>query len=110
MANRDPLLTFEEFSANRARETNNFYFFFFGKDGEFCMCDKRRAWDSYVHCMNNHRDEFAPLVEQLRELTTPEVKERAGMAFLYEPSYLKLLYRAYELMHPYAESNYELFK
>ena len=107
MANRDPLLTYEEFYKNGGKASNNFYLHFFGGKGEYEAFDCYRERLPYVTCYVLHRSEFEHIARKLESMTPKDnPKDRT---FLQNVRYQRLLYRAYVLMHPCAESNYELF-
>ena len=107
MANRDPLLTYEEFYKNGGKASNNFYLHFFGEKGEYEAFDCYRERLPYVTCYVLHRSEFEHIARKLESMTPKDnPKDRT---FLQNVRYQRLLYRAYVLMHPCAESNYELF-
>ena len=107
--NVDPLISFEEFSARGGVVSNNLFIHFYGAQGDYEHADLYREKQAFVACMTHHKDEFETLRAKLEEIHTSQIDKRSR-AFLRDPDYLKLLYRAYELMHPYADSNGELFK
>lgn len=109
MANRDPLLTFEEFSVPDKNVCNNLYLHFYGEQGEFDICDGYREKFAFTECMKHYPEEFASLWKKLDEVHASQTDKKKRV-FLRDPEYLKLLYGAYVLMHPFAESNYELFR
>lgn len=94
MANRDRLLTFEEFE----RERNNFHLHFVGPVGKHAFGDAYRRSVPYTQCVDADRG-FAKLAAELcerRDFSSPE--------------YLEKLYGAYARMHTYAETNWEIFE
>ena len=91
--NKDKLLSFEEFE----KERNGFYLHFVGPVGKSACGDVYRSQLAYMWC-SMANPEFAKLAEEL-----------LGRDDRSSPEYLKKLYSAYLLMHPYAETNYELF-
>lgn len=91
--NRDKLLAFEEFE----KESTGFYLHFVGPVGKSACGDVYRSHTAYLWCMTA-QPEFAKLAAEL-----------LGRNDRLSPEYLKKLYSAYLFMHPYAETNYELF-
>ena len=96
MANKDPLLSFEEFM----RRSKNFCGYFLGEPGNHVVGDSYRKHYAYAQCMASHPEEFGKLAEELQQIRDP----RDALE-----DYAKL-YKAYALMFPFAESNEELFK
>lgn len=107
MVNKDPPLTLEEFYKVGERVSNNFFLHFFGEKGEYETFDCYRVRLPYATCSVFHRSEFECIARKLEAMTPKDnPKDRT---FLENVQYQRLLYRAYVLMHPYAESNQELF-
>ncbi len=96
MANKDPLLSFEEFM----RQNNSFLLHFLGEPGNHFLGDAYRDQEPYKLCMAAYPEEFGKLAEELQQIYRPR-DSLEGYAKLYE---------AYKLMYPFAESNEELFK
>jgi hypothetical protein len=103
MANKDPLLTLEEFTGKGPRgnpgRRNNFHLHFQGEPGKHWMGDIYRKNVPYRECMRARGKEFANLARWLQQQDDK-----------YSPEYIEKLYEAYKLMHPFAESNWQMFQ
>ncbi len=95
MANKDPLLTFQRFQD----EKNNFVLHFVGNPGENMAGDAYRRNECYKRCMEALPDEFGKLAAELRQSRDWR-----------SPEFMQKLYLAYKTMHPFAESNWEMFE
>ncbi len=87
-------LTFEEFKARQ----NNFHLHFAGVPGDSWFGDRYRKERAFTQCLAKN-PAFAALAESLyeyRSLPDPDKEQR--------------LYRAYLMMRPYAEKDWELFQ
>ena len=92
MPNQDPLLSRDEFE----REQNNFYLHFAGE--KTLAGQKYRSQRAYQMCCRNSdifMDSAETLIDKNIQSSGPHLDD---------------LYFLYTLMHPYAESNQELFK
>jgi hypothetical protein len=89
------LLNFRDFK----RYQNSFRGHFVGEVGKHVVGDAYRENPSYKKCMAAHPAEFGKLAEELRGRSDHDSLE-----------YLKKLYEAYVMMHPYADTNWEMFQ
>ncbi len=94
VANKDPVLTPDEFQKCQ----NNFRLFFTSN----FIGEMYRRSEAYTLCLEAHPERFLKLSSELRRMYV------VNHTCIPEDS-LKL-YEAYEMMHPYAESNRDLFR
>ncbi len=97
MANKDPVLSLEEFDIQQ----NNFALFFCGKPNEHFMGDMYRDVPVFRRCFAANIEAFNRLAAELYGF---EKRDERGT-----PDFERKLYQAYLLMHPFAESNWEMF-
>ena len=100
MANQDPLLSFEEFIERQ----NKFYLHFVGEPGTCGMSNLYRDRDPYKQCMRAHPEQFEKLRAELQAMHDD------SNTLFFGPTYRHKLYDAYQMMHPYAEKNCDLFR
>lgn len=90
ICNAEEILNFEDF----ARVRNNFYLYF----ARNFTGDIYRKQEAYTKCLKAH-PEFCKLARYLR-----------ARSDRFSNDYTSELYKAYKMMRPYAESNWEMFK
>ncbi len=100
MPNKDRLLNFEQF----IKRKNSFHMHFVGLPGGHMIGDAYRKNRAYQRCLQE-RPAFQKLVDELRPYYEP------GKPVFAETTALqKKLHEAYQLMHPFAASNEDLFR
>ncbi len=97
MPNKDPLLNYEEFKKQR----NSFHLHFAGEPGNSFGGDVYRQNPPFVKCLQKHPERLKKLMREIGPKATGIQQSTRA--------YEELLYKAYLLMYPYAESNQQLF-
>ncbi|MEN9413449.1 MAG: hypothetical protein RLZZ342_536 [Candidatus Parcubacteria bacterium] len=100
MANRDPLLSFEEFRKTQ----NNFFLHFIGTPGEHHFGDLYRSHEAYQEARRAYPRVFDSLAAGLCDMNPEETNK-----VLQDERFIRKLYRAYCYMYPFAQSNWDLF-
>ena len=104
--NTDPLLTPEEFF----RRMNNFYLHFVGMPGEDNTGETMRSRDFYKQCLKENPETFGVLAKELIEMWRTRIYRRGVPMSEQLPEYREKLYKAYILLYPYADRNWDMFR
>ena len=95
MANKDRLLDFAQF----VRKRNNFHLHFVDGRGVLpSIGNIYRGQPAYKVCAETH-PRFVQLADELKRMSDTESNQ-----------YLEKLYQAYNFMHPYAETDWDMFR